>query len=94
MDVSITQFRREIFSLMNQALEGRELWVSHKGRRLRLVAEDAPASRLSRITPLDLEAGPGPDSSIEPMYDPNDAALKAELAAPMVKAWAEDWEKL
>jgi hypothetical protein len=88
MDVPITQFRREIFSLVNQALEGRELWVSHKGRRLRLVVEDAPASRLSRITPLELEAGPNPS------HDPNDAALKAELAAPMVKAWAEDWEKL
>ena len=33
MEVSITQFRRDIFSLVNQALDGGEVWFTHKGRR-------------------------------------------------------------
>src|ERR1700723_2757825 len=60
MEVPITQFRRDLFSLINQALEGREVWVTHKGRRLKIVPEGQPVSRLSRITPMDVinyEAG-------------------------------------
>jgi hypothetical protein len=51
MEVPITPFRQKLFDLVNQALDGKEVWVSHKGRRLRLVPEHAP-SKLSRITPL------------------------------------------
>ena len=51
MEVPITQFRQKLFDLVNQALDGKEVWVSHKGRRLRLVPEHAP-SKLSRITPM------------------------------------------
>jgi hypothetical protein len=54
MDVPITQFRKDIFSLVNQALEGREVWFTHKGRRLKVVPEGKPVSKLSRITPMDI----------------------------------------
>ncbi len=54
MEVPITQFRREIFSLVNQALDGQEVWFTHKGRRLKIVPEGEPVSRLSRITPMDV----------------------------------------
>jgi hypothetical protein len=86
MEVPITQFRREIFTLVNKALEGNEVWVSHKGRRLKLVPEGKAASRLSRITPMEIL---NPAS-----LDLNDPALKAEMMAEMEKAWESDWSSL
>ncbi|MGA2536201.1 MAG: hypothetical protein ABSF53_09310, partial [Terracidiphilus sp.] len=54
MEVPITQFRRDIFSIVNKALEGDEVWVTHKGRRFKIVPEGPPVSRLSRITPMEV----------------------------------------
>ncbi len=86
MDVPITQFRREIFSLVNQALEGTEVWVTHKGRRLKIVPEGKPVSRLSSITPMDV--------MVDPNFDMNDPAFKAEWLAEMGKEWEKDWEQI
>jgi antitoxin (DNA-binding transcriptional repressor) of toxin-antitoxin stability system len=86
MEVPITQFRRDIFSLVNQALDGGEIWVTHKGRRCKIVPEGKPASRLSRITPMDV--------MVDPSLDTNDPAFKAEMLDEIVKNWESDWEKL
>jgi antitoxin (DNA-binding transcriptional repressor) of toxin-antitoxin stability system len=86
MEVPITRFRREIFSLVNQALEGSEVWVTHKGRRVKIVPEGKPVSRLSRITPMDV--------LIDPNFDLNDPAFKAERLAEMEKEWEKDWADL
>jgi antitoxin (DNA-binding transcriptional repressor) of toxin-antitoxin stability system len=91
MEVSITQFRREIFSLVNQALDGGDLWITHRGHRLRIVPEVRPASRLSRIAPMDIlnPETPGLTSSI------GNAGVRAERKAEtmpeMKKAWEDDW---
>jgi len=86
MDHTITEFRRQLFSLANQALDGEEVWFTHKGRRIRVVPEDQPASRLSRITPIEI---------INPeMPNVNDASRKAEMLAEMEDAWKKDWESL
>jgi hypothetical protein len=81
MDVPITQFRRNIFALVNQALEGREVWFTHKGRRLKIVPEGKPVSRLSRITPMQIINND--DSCMD------DDALLAE----MTRAWEADWDR-
>jgi antitoxin (DNA-binding transcriptional repressor) of toxin-antitoxin stability system len=86
MEVPITRFRREIFSLVNQALEGQEVWVTHKGRRVRIVPEGRPVSRLSRITPMNILNPEGPDL--------NDPAFKAGMLAEMETAWESDWSTL
>jgi prevent-host-death family protein len=86
MEVPITKFRREIFNLMNQAMAGGEVWVTHKGQRFRIVPDKKATSRLSRITPLDILNPDGPDL--------NDRALKAESMAEMEKAWERDWSIL
>ena len=81
MEVPITQFRREIFTLVNKALDGNEVWVSHKGRRLRLVPEGQPASRFSRITHLEIV---------------NHAVGGLEntgLLEEMTGAWEADWDR-
>ena len=86
MEVPITQFRREIFSLVNQALEGQEVWVTHKGRRVKIVPEGKPVSRLSRITPMEV--------LVDPNFDINDPAFRAEWMAMMEKEWEKDWAEL
>jgi hypothetical protein len=82
MEVSITQFRREMFNLVNQAMSGTDLWVIHKGRRFRIVPEEAAASRLSRIAPLEIV---NPASS-----ETEEQALQEE----MKQAWESDWADL
>lgn len=86
MEVTITQFRREMFELVNRALDGTEVWVRHKGRRFRIAPEAQTAGRLSRITPLEVMRPGAPDL--------NDPALKAELQSAMEKAWEDDWSIL
>jgi antitoxin (DNA-binding transcriptional repressor) of toxin-antitoxin stability system len=84
MEVSITQFRRRIFELVNQAMDGKEVWVMHKGRRFKVTPETKPGSRLSRITPLkviNLATGSTKRS---------DRSLQEE----MVNAWERDWSDL
>jgi len=82
MEVPITQFRRKIFELVNQAMAGAEIWVAHKGRRFRIVPDGKPNSRLSRITPLDV---------IHPVAG---AAADQSLQEEMIAAWERDWSTL
>jgi hypothetical protein len=86
MDVPITQFRRDLFKLADQALEGRAVWITHKGRRLKLAAEGNPADKLSRITPMDV--------LVDENFDPNDPAFRTEWMAAMEKEWEEDWSQI
>ena len=86
MEVPITQFRKQIFDLVNRATAGEEVWFTHKGRRFKIAPEGKPASRLSRITPLEILNPAAPDL--------NDPAFKAEMLAEMEKAWEADWSIL
>jgi antitoxin (DNA-binding transcriptional repressor) of toxin-antitoxin stability system len=81
MEVSITQFRRNLFELANKAIAGDEVWVTHKGTRFKL-APEKPASRLSRVTQMDLinEDGPGLE----------DESWKEEMRLE----WEKDWENI
>ena len=82
MEVSITQFRRNIFDLINRAMEGSEVWVTHKGHRFKITPDNRPSSRLSRITPLEVINPESPEL--------NDPSLQEE----MVRAWERDWSTL
>ena len=82
MEVSITQFRRDLFALVNKAMEGGEVWVSHKGQRFRIAPDGKPVSRLSRITPLEV-------------INPEATELgDSELREEMARAWEKDWSTL
>ena len=81
MEVPITQFRREIFSLANQALEGGEVWFTHKGRRLKVVPEGKPVSRLSRITPMEI------------INYAEGGLENTGLLEEMTREWEADWER-
>ena len=79
MEVPITQFRQKIFMFVEQALDGKEVWVTHKGRRVRIAPEHAP-SKLSRITPMEI---------IAPGVDFEDDSWKDE----MMREWERNWDR-
>jgi antitoxin (DNA-binding transcriptional repressor) of toxin-antitoxin stability system len=91
MEVPITQFRREIFSLVNQALDGSEVWITHKGHRLKIVPEGRPASRLSRIAPMEILNPEVLHMARSAAYAAFQAEEEAEPMAEMKKAWESDW---
>lgn len=78
MEVTITQFRRDLFKLVEQALNGAPVRVVHKGKSVTLTP-DEPVDRLSRITPLDFELGDLDDR-------PDKEAMRL--------AWEKDWADL
>jgi prevent-host-death family protein len=78
LEVPITQFRREIFDLMNRALQGESILVTNRGQRIRIVPEVNPATRFDRLTPMEV---------VNPAFpDLDDAEMKAEMQA----AWEKD----
>jgi hypothetical protein len=81
MEVSISQFRRELFSLVEAALKGEPLSFVHKGIHFKVVPE-IQADRLSQLTPLQV---------VNPEYSDLQAT---DLQAEMEKAWQEDWSSL
>ncbi len=79
MEVTITQFRRDLFKLVEQAMGGIEVHVTHKGKGFTLKPDGAPPDKLSRITPLDIIIG-----------DLDDRPDKEEMRL----AWERDWDDL
>ncbi len=80
MEVTITQFRRELLSLVDQAMDGAEVWVTHKGRRFKLTPEKRPKSKLTRLTKRD--------------YIINEDVPADALLKEMTKAWEKDWDEI
>ena len=85
MEVPITQFRKDIFALVNEALEGSDVWITHKGRRLKIVPEGGGRDKLSRITAMDILNPPD--------FDMNDDVFKAQWLAEMQTEWEKDWDR-
>jgi len=79
MEVTITQFRKQLFTLVEEALQGNEVWVKHKGRRVKLIPEK-PISKLDRLTPVD--------------FINFDTPQNGSMLAEMTRAWEKDWEEL
>jgi hypothetical protein len=80
MEVPITQFRQKIFSFIEQSLEGKDVRITYKGRRVRIVPEGKPVDKLSRITPLDL---------IPEGVDLNDESWVGDI----MREWEQNWDR-
>ncbi len=78
MDVTITQFRRDLFNLVEQAMDGVNVHVTHKGKGFTLKPDGPAPDRLSRITPLNLILG-----------DLDDRPDKEEMRLEWEKDWAD-----
>lgn len=85
MKVSVSDFRKNLFKLVEQALEGDEVEVVHKGQTIRLVAKTQP-SKLDRLTPVQI-FNPA-------LSDEDHAQASRELFAEMQSEWEKDWAEL
>lgn len=80
MDVPISQFRRNLFALIDKALDGETVCITHKGRKLKIVPDGGTPDKLSRITPMDI---------IPSNVDVEDDSWKQE----MMREWERGWDR-
>jgi len=85
MKVTISDFRKNLFKLVDKALEGDDVEVVHKGKTIRLVSK-IQGSKLDRLTPAQIF---NPDLSEE-----EQARASRELFAEMEREWEKDWSEL
>jgi prevent-host-death family protein len=55
--VTATEFRKNLFQLVERALRGELVEVTHKGHLIRLVPGDEPGSKMSRLVRRDTVNG-------------------------------------
>ncbi len=80
MQITATNFRKDLFQVIDRASQGEEVLITHKGKQYRLTPEK-PLSKLDRITPMegfDLEE---PDEAWE------------EAKSKMQAEWEIKWER-
>jgi prevent-host-death family protein len=82
MEVTISQFRKDLFRLVDKSIEGEPIIVTHRGQRFRVVPEQPTHAGLKALTPLQIVNPSGPD-----LEDP---AWKEE----MIREWESDWSEL
>jgi prevent-host-death family protein len=82
MEVPISQFRRDLFQLVERSAQGEPLTITHRGRRFRIVPETPAGTGLDAITPLQIVNPNGPDL--------DDPTWKQE----MMREWESDWADL
>jgi prevent-host-death family protein len=83
MSLTATQFRKDLFSVLEQVSKGKPVEIVYKGSKLRLSPVDS-GSKLARLKPHDIFLC-DPDSIIQ--TDP-------ELMAEMEAEWEKDWRDL
>lgn len=81
MEITATQFRQRLFEVMGQVTTGTEVWVTHKGKRFRIVPEEKP-DKLSRITRMQIINPDVPESA------------ELEMKEEMRREWERDWDEL
>jgi prevent-host-death family protein len=80
MKVTSTEFRKNLFQIVERALRGEFVEVAHKGRLVRLVPGDKPG-KLSRLIPRDTIVGTPEDLERGQM----------QLDAEMRALWEDKW---
>ena len=81
MKVPSSEFRKNMFQYIGQALEGGVVQVEYKGRTLRLVPEEK-VSLMSRLVKRDAIVGTPDDLE----------AAQRELSEEMIAAWDAKWD--
>lgn len=79
--VTSTEFRKNLFQIVERALRGEFVEVSHKGHSIRLVAGEKP-DKLSRLVPRDTIVGTPED------LERGQSELDAEMRGLWEKKWA------
>jgi antitoxin (DNA-binding transcriptional repressor) of toxin-antitoxin stability system len=85
MKVSISNFRKNLFQLVDRALNGEVIEVEYKGNTVRLVRQEK-GSKLDKLIPAEIS---NPQFSAE-----NHENASRELFAEMQREWETDWSEL
>jgi len=80
MPINITKFRRDLFQLADQALNGEPIEFIHKG----VVFKVAPATKASKLSRLTRETVVAPGADLD----------TTELLKEMEAEWEKDWSEL
>lgn len=84
MNVPITRFRKDIFSLTEAALKGRVIEFTHKGVTFKVVPEHS-IDKTANVTPLQV---------INPAFGDGLESGTNQLRTEMEKEWEKDWSQL
>ena len=82
MKVTSTEFRKNLFQIVERALKGELVEIVHKGRPVRLVPGDKP-SKMSRLVQRDTIRGTPQD------LDRSQEQLDAEMRT----SWEAKWDR-
>jgi hypothetical protein len=84
--LTISQFRKNLFQLVESAAKGEQVEFVHRGTRFRLVMPDQPpGNKLSRITPLATDLIVGTAEEFEEAH--------AKMTEEIGRDWEEGWQK-
>jgi antitoxin (DNA-binding transcriptional repressor) of toxin-antitoxin stability system len=85
MRVTITEFRKNLFKLVERVIAGESVEFIHRGTTIRLVIPEGASSKLDRLTSRQVT---NPDMP-EEQHRAAERKLQAEMLAEMKKDWAE-----
>jgi antitoxin (DNA-binding transcriptional repressor) of toxin-antitoxin stability system len=81
MRVTITEFRKDLFKLVERVIAGETVEFVHRDATIRLVVPEARAFRLDRLTPRQIVNPDAPEDA--------ERTLQAAMWEEMEKDWAE-----
>ena len=84
MQVTVTEFRKNLFKLVEQAIAGESVEFVHQGTAIRLVVPK-PQSRLDRLTPRVITNS----QMTAKQHRAAERRLKAEMLAELERDWAD-----
>jgi antitoxin (DNA-binding transcriptional repressor) of toxin-antitoxin stability system len=84
VQVTVTEFRKNLFKLVEQVIAGESVEFVHRGTTIRLVVPKAQ-SRLDRLTPRTIT---NPQMT-EKQHRAAERKLKAEMLAEMERDWVD-----
>jgi antitoxin (DNA-binding transcriptional repressor) of toxin-antitoxin stability system len=86
MKVTITEFRKNLFKLVEKVIAGETVEFVHSGTTIRLVVPESRSSRLDRLTPRTI-TNPS-------MTDKQHRAAERKMKAEMLAEMERDWDSL
>lgn len=85
MKVTITEFRNNLFKLVEKVIAGESVEFVHHGATIRLVIPEGRSSKLDRLTPRQIV---NPDMT-EEEHLAAERRMQAEILTELEKDWAE-----
>ena len=86
MKVSITEFRKNLFKLVDKVIGGETVEMVHRGVTIRLVIPESRSSRLDRLTPRQI--------TNPRMTEKEQRAAEKQLQADIQAEWQKDWSEI